>query len=111
GPASTPSTSTIVSVLVIFGHGSSRRRLRTFLPLHLTIVRVSILFIRYVSASLIFLMNFIDTGLNKLSLLHHHHKSHGYKQTLALFLDRQMDLQFVHHQWNNALVRRQFLHR
>src|SRR5699024_12501731 len=51
GPASTSSTSTIVSVLVIFGHGSSRRGLRTFLPLHLTIVRVSICFFRFVSAA------------------------------------------------------------
>src|SRR5690625_3009822 len=51
GPASTSSTSTIVSVLVIFGHGSSRRRLRTFLPLHLTIVRVSIFLFRFVPAS------------------------------------------------------------
>src|SRR5690625_2775954 len=54
GPASTSSTSTIVSVLVIFGHGSSRRRLRTFLPLHLTIVRVSIFFFRFVPASMDF---------------------------------------------------------
>src|SRR5699024_6897809 len=51
GPASTSRTSTIVSLLVIFGHGSSRRRLRTFLPLHLTIVRVSIFFFRFVPAS------------------------------------------------------------
>src|SRR5699024_7945308 len=64
GPASTSSTSTIVSVLVIFGHGYSRRRLRTFLPLHLTIVRVSIFFFRfgppsttYLSTTVIFLID------------------------------------------------------
>src|SRR5699024_2201003 len=51
GPASTSITSTIVAVLVIFGHGSSRKRLRTFLPLHLTIVRVSIFSFRFVTAS------------------------------------------------------------
>src|SRR5699024_10922947 len=51
-PASTSSPSPIVSVLVLFGHRSSRRRLPTFLPLHLTIVRVSIFFFRFVPASL-----------------------------------------------------------
>src|SRR5699024_11763068 len=70
GLASTSSTSTIVSVLVIFGHGSSRRRLRTFLPLHLTFVRVSIFFFRFVPASLF--LNVTSVGLS--GIPHHNIK-------------------------------------
>src|SRR5699024_3531393 len=40
GPTSTSRTSTIVEVLVIFGYGYSRRRLRTFLSLYIPIVCV-----------------------------------------------------------------------